>query len=218
MLELFPGLLLPGLLTALGVLAALAFLVRPELARGRGGAVAGAVGLLGLPALLLWVGIDHHVQLSKDTEFCLSCHSMDPYGASLTHREEGLLAAVHFGNRYVDPQHACYACHTSYTMYGGLQAKIGGLQHMWHAYVAGVPDPIELYAEYENRECLRCHGGRPSFLQQPAHQGQIQQMQEEDLSCLLCHGPVHGVEEGEVSAALEGRRDFARPDLGGKGR
>ena len=211
MLELFPGLMLPGLLTAIGVLLAGAFLLRPGLARGRAGAVFGSVALLGVPAFLLWVGVDQHVQHSKATTFCLSCHAMWPYGESLTESDEALLAAVHFENRYVPEDAACYSCHTEYTLYGGLKAKLSGLDHMWHAYVAGVPDPIHLYNDYRNRECLRCHEGAPSFRQQPAHEGQLQALKEEELSCLLCHGPVHAVEEGEVTAAIEGRREFRLP-------
>jgi len=210
-LELFPGLLVPGLLTAVGVLLAGALLLRPALARSRAGAVLGGVAFVGLPALLFWVGVDHHAQESKRTRFCLSCHAMLPYGESLIGYEEGMLAGVHFENRYVPKDAACYACHTEYTMYGGLKAKSSGLQHMWHAYVAGVPDPIRIYREYRNRECLRCHEGAPSFQAQPAHEGQVEAMRQEELSCLLCHGPVHGVKEGEVTAAIEERRTFQLP-------
>lgn len=218
MLELFPGILLPAALTALGVLLAGMLLVRPELVRRRSGAVIGAMALLGVPAFLLWVGMDQHVQHTKKTGFCLSCHSMLPYGESVTKDEEGLLAAVHFQNRYVSQETGCYACHTEYTMYGGLKAKIAGVQHVWAAYVGGVADPIELYGgTYANRECLRCHQGRPNFMAQPAHQGQLQEMREEDVSCLLCHGPVHGVEEGEVTEAIEGRREFRLPEIAGHG-
>lgn len=220
MLELFPGLLLPGLLTALGVLLAVVLLVRPSLARHRRGAVIGTMALLGVPLFLLWVGMDQHVQESKDTSFCLSCHAMHPYGESVTEKgyEEGNLAAVHFQNRYMPRKQACYTCHTQYTMFGGLEAKWAGVQHLWSAYVAGVPDPIELYGEYQNRDCLRCHQERPTFLNQAAHQGSIQQMVEGDLSCLLCHAPMHGVEEGEVTAAIEESKDFRMPHIGGPGR
>jgi cytochrome c-type protein NapC len=210
-LELFAGLLVRELLTALGVLLAAIFLLRPGLARRRAGAMLGTIGLAGFPAFLFWVGADVHVNHSKETTFCLSCHSMYPYGQSLTRADEGMLAAVHFENYYVPRAEACYTCHTDYTLYGGLKAKFTGLQHMWHAYVAGVPDPIQLYREYGNRECLRCHSGAPTFVQQPAHEGQIPQMEDGELSCLLCHGPMHGVEEGEVQAAIERSKEFQFP-------
>ena len=217
MLELFPALWLPTLLTAVGVVLAVVFLLRPRLAAPRGGAVLAVVAVLGLPAFLLWIGMDQHVHHAKETEFCLSCHAMLPYGESLTQAEEGVLAAVHFQNRYVPSDQACFTCHTAYTLYGGLQAKLSGVRHMWHAYVAGVPDPIQLYGEYKNRDCLHCHMGQPRFMEQPAHQGQIPAMQGEEISCLLCHGPVHGVEEGAVTAAIEGSRRFQRPESVGGG-
>jgi len=210
-IELFPGLLLTGVLTALGVVLAAVFVVRPGLAIGRGGAVLGVVALLALPFALLWLGMDVHVHHSKNTSFCLSCHVMHPYGESLTELDEGMLAAVHFQSRYVPKEEACYSCHTQYTLYGGLNAKYAGVEHMWHNYVAGVTDPIELYSPYENRECLHCHNGAPSLEEQPAHEGQLEAMREGEISCLLCHGPVHGVEEGEVTAAIEGRGEFELP-------
>lgn len=217
MLELFPELWISGLFTALGVLLGVLFLARPSLARSRSGALLGALALGGLPLFLLWIGMDVHVQHSKETDFCLSCHSMLPYGQSLTEAEEGMLAGVHFEHHYVPQEYACYSCHTEYTLYGGLKAKFAGLQHMWHSYVVGVPDPIELYGDYANRECLRCHEGVPSFVQQPAHEGQLEELSEGALSCLLCHGPLHGVEEGEVTAALEGRTRFRLPETLGRG-
>jgi nitrate/TMAO reductase-like tetraheme cytochrome c subunit len=212
-LELLAGLLVREVLTLLGVALAAIFLIRPWLARARTGAMVGAIALLGFPAFLFWIGADVHVHQSKETTFCLSCHSMYPYGQSLTEPDKAL-AGVHFQNYFVPRDEACYTCHTNYTLFGGIQAKFTGLQHMWHAYVAGVPDPIQLYGEWNNRECLRCHAEAPSFLEQPAHEGQIPAMQDNDLSCLLCHGPMHGVEKGEVRAAIEGRKEFRLPTSG----
>jgi len=209
--ELFPPLVLTGALTLLGVALAAILLARPAVARGRGGAVLGVVALLFFPLALYWFGMDVHMHHTKETAFCLSCHAMHPYGESLTELEEGMLAAVHFQSRYVPKQEACYTCHTQYTLYGGVQAKIAGVQHVWHNYVAGVSDPIQLYEPYQNRDCLRCHESTPAWRQQPAHQGQLQMMRDEEISCLTCHGPLHGVEEGEVTAAIEGRGEFALP-------
>lgn len=212
MLELFAGFFIRELLTLLGVILAAVFLFRPGIARGRGGAMLGVTGLVAFPAFLFWIGADMHVHQSKETAFCLSCHEMYPYGQSLTEPEQAL-AGLHFQNYFVPRNEACYTCHTHYTLYGGIQAKLTGLRHMWHSYVAGVPDPIHLYGEYRNRECLRCHAEAPSFLNASAHEGQFQAIHDEEVSCLLCHGPIHDVKEGEVRAAVDGTRRFRLPEL-----
>lgn len=212
MLELFPGLMLQTLTTALAVVLAVALLLRPRWVRRPGGVVFASVTVVALPLLLLFMGASQHIEHTKETVFCLGCHAMYPYGQSLLEEEQGVLAAAHYQDGLVPPEHACFSCHTEYTLFGGLRAKTKGLQHMWYAYVAGVPDPIALYDPYSNRECLYCHGSARSFRTQPAHEGSIPQMADNELSCLLCHGPAHGVEPGEVHAAEEGTRDFRLPE------
>ncbi len=204
MLEIVPGILIPAVITALGVALALVFLLRPSYARDRGGVLVGAVGFVAVPLLVLVVGSEKHLIGSKKTEFCLSCHVMHPYGGSLMDEGEEFLAAIHYSHHYVPPDSACYSCHTQYTMYGGLAAKMKGLKHLWVNYFDDVVDPIELYDAYSNRECLHCHEGGKAFEEAMLHADQIAEFRSDEVSCLDCHAPAHGVEEGAVSEARSG--------------
>lgn len=211
MLEILPGILLPSLITAVGVALALLFLIRPGSARERSGVFLAGIAFVGAPSLVLLFGSEEHLLQSKKTEFCLSCHAMHPYGNSLLDEEEELLAAIHYSHHYVPTDSACYACHTQYTMYGGLAAKWKGLKHVMVNYLGQVPDPVELYEPYSNRECLYCHEGGIAFEEAMLHTDQIEEFRSDELSCIECHGPSHGVAEGDVTAALSGEREFPLP-------
>jgi len=176
------------------VLAALPAL-RPALTRGRRGRILAFVTLFLLPALLTAGGLKAHMEQAKSTEFCLSCHVMEPYGDSLWTEDAAYLAASHFQNRRVPREAACYSCHTDYTMFGDVNAKIRGLRHVWVQYVSGPPAPeeIELYSPYRNRECLHCHGGARAFLENDFHVEMLAELRSEETSCLDCHGDVHDV-------------------------
>lgn len=211
MLEIVPGIIIPAIITVLGVALALVFLLRPAFARDRGGALVAAVAFVAVPVLVLAVGSEEHLIGSKKTEFCLSCHVMHPYGGSLMDEGEEFLAAIHYSHHYVPPDLACYSCHTQYTMYGGLAAKMKGVKHLWVNYFGEVGDPIELYDAYSNRECLHCHEGGKAFEEAMLHADQIAEFRSDELSCLECHGPPHGVEEGAVSQARSGEAEFQLP-------
>lgn len=167
--------------------------------------------ILALPLLLLWMGASEHVHHTRTTAFCLSCHAMHPYGQSLEDSRQGLLAAAHFENALVPRDEGCYSCHTQYTLYGGLEAKLKGLKHMWRAYITQPMDPIQLYDPYANRECLHCHENARSFRENAAHANPMETILEGGLSCLACHAPVHAVQEGDVRAAASGEGQFQIP-------
>lgn len=176
----------------------LVFAVRPALTRERGGRILAFVGLFVLPALTFTVGVGAHVERSKRTEFCLSCHIMEPYGRSLRIDDEEYVPAGHFQNARVDREEACFTCHTTYALYGDLKAKIGGLRHLAANYLSAPPDTIRLYQPFHNRECLHCHSGARSFEESDTHtetDTTLAAIRANRVSCMSsgCHDLVHDV-------------------------
>jgi cytochrome c-type protein NapC len=168
---------------------------RPSLAAARGGRVLAFVGFFLLPAACLWAGLSLHMETSKTTEFCLSCHVMEPYGQSLWVDDGSALPAAHFQNRRIDRDHACFTCHTQYTMFGDYKAKLTGLKHLWVQYFGEIPEKLELYRPYQNRECLHCHAGARAY--EEMHEDDLADLAANEISCLDCHEVAHGVADLE---------------------
>src|SRR5262249_22856923 len=110
------------------------------------------------------------------------------------------IAARHFQNRLVPRDHACYTCHTDYTMFGGVHSKIRGLRHVWVQYFGHTPKPeeIKLYEPFQNRECLHCHLGARKFEEASAHRRSpdlLENVKAGRRSCMSsgCHDTVHDV-------------------------
>lgn len=186
------SLLLLGIVCAL---AALGLAIKPDYSVGRRGAILGFLALFALPILVTSLNANAHLEQSKSTSFCLSCHEMMPYGRSLLNEDTEHLPAVHYQNRLVDKDHACYTCHTSYAMYGDVRAKIKGLQHVWVHYLGTPPEILELYEPYNNRECLHCHRGARSFEEGEDHVDEAEALASGETSCLDCHDLVHDVDQ-----------------------
>jgi cytochrome c-type protein NapC len=185
-----------------GAAAALAALVglRAEITRARGGKILAFVALFLLPGLAVWGGFSSQMEHAQSTQFCLSCHVMSDYGRSLYVDDPSYVPAVHFQNNRVPRDRACYTCHTDYTMFGGVHAKLRGVRHLYVQYVGTIPAPdrIRLYEPYNNRECLHCHGGARRFEAQSAHvktPTTLGDIKANRLSCLgsRCHDTVHDV-------------------------
>ena len=171
---------------------------RPEATATRGGKMLAFLVLFAMPILCMGMGGAKELQRSTSTEFCLSCHIMEPYGKSLRVEDPGHLAAAHFQNHLVPPDHACYTCHTNYAMFGGLKAKISGLRHMYIYYFGTPPaaEDIRLYEPFNNRECLHCHAGARSFEEGAVHTSDpdlLPALKANKTSCISCHSVVHDV-------------------------
>ena len=176
------------------------FVVRPEVTGTTGGKIAAFLVLFVLPLFCLGMGFSVEMDRSKSTQFCLSCHIMEPYGRSLRVDDPLHLAAAHYQNHRVPPDEACYTCHTNYAMFGGVKAKLGGLRHLYIYYLGKPPKPAEinLYEPYNNRECLHCHLGARSFEQGVVHTADpatLAAIKSNKLSCISsgCHDVVHDV-------------------------
>jgi nitrate/TMAO reductase-like tetraheme cytochrome c subunit len=185
-----------------GMTALLAGLVafRADLTRARGGKILAFIALFLLPALAMAAGLSQQMEKSKSTQFCMSCHVMEDYGKSLHVDDKSYIPAAHYQNNRVPRDQACYPCHSDYTMYGGLTAKIRGLRHVYIQYLGNIPKPedIKLYTPFNNRECLHCHAGARSYMETSSHHktpDMLQLAAENKLSCMSsrCHDTVHDV-------------------------
>jgi cytochrome c-type protein NapC len=184
-----------GVLLFVGMSLAVMALVRPH-AVTKGYAFA---ALLVIPAAAAFLGLDAHVEHSKTTTFCVSCHVMDKHGLSLRVDDVSLLAASHVQSGAVPKDRACFTCHTTYTMYGDFAAKLRGLKHVYVNYF-GKPGKLALYEPYHNRECLHCHDGTRRFTKAQTHKaeaGRFEKIRANQQSCIGkgCHEFVHAIDE-----------------------
>lgn len=167
--------------------------LRPGLTVERSGKILAFMAFFILPVVATWIGTRSHIEHSKSTSFCLSCHEMEPYGRSLRIADWEHVPAVHFLNSLVPREQACYTCHTTYTMFGDLRAKMNGLQHVFVHYLGTIPEQIELYNDYSNRECLHCHEGARSFEESEDHMDIRRELVTGDTPCLECHEDAHDI-------------------------
>ena len=183
------------LLIGLTALLVVLVIARPRRMTEGGGRAFVFVALFILPALSLFGGAKHHIEKSKTTKFCISCHVMGPYEESLHLDDMEHLPAVHWEKRLIPRDRACYTCHTSYAMYGDIEAKIGGLRHLWVYYFGTIPDKIELYKPYNTRECMHCHEGSRAYLEAEPHVDAWEEMQSGETGCFECHEKTHSIHE-----------------------
>jgi cytochrome c-type protein NapC len=183
---------------AITIVVACLVVLRPGLTAVRGGKILAFLGFFIFPAMAAMLGFESHLERSKETSFCLTCHIMGPYGRSLYVDDPSFIPAAHFQNARIPRDQACYTCHTDYSIYGGFKSKVRGLHHIYAQYLTTPKQPIKLYSAYNNRECLHCHLGARSFEQGAVHTADPQTMQDiknNKLSCTSsgCHSNVHNV-------------------------
>jgi len=186
-----------------GITALIAGLVafRADLTRVRGGKILAFIALFLLPVLAVAAGFSQQMDNTKSTQFCLSCHVMEDYGKSLLVDDKSYIPAAHYQNNRIPRDQTCYTCHSDYTMYGGIKAKMRGLRHVYIQYLGVIPKPadIKLYSAFNNRECLHCHAGARSYLETSSHHKTPDMLKlagENKLSCMSsrCHDTIHDVD------------------------
>lgn len=189
------GMLVP--LIVLTIVLATVFLVRPSITAGVTGKILAFVGLFLLPAVCIDAGLSVHMQRSEQTQFCISCHSMVPYGKSLYVDDPKYIPAQHFQNHRVPPDMACYACHTDYTIYGPMKDKLKGITRLYLQYVSTPPKVIEIPGGFSNLQCLHCHAGARSFEENPVHMAMMDTLKSNQMSCISsgCHDTVHNTSQ-----------------------
>jgi len=189
-----PGMTMIVVAVILVSIVLIAWLVwRPSITATRGGKILAFVALLIFPGLAGGMGVSEHIQHSKTTNFCLSCHVMDDYGKILRVDDRSFIPAIHFQNNLVPRDNACFTCHTDYTMFGDFKAKLRGLRHLYVYYLRTPPTKLALYEPFKNRECLHCHNGARSYEETTPHKEMIEQLASNDMSCLTCHAKIHDV-------------------------
>jgi cytochrome c-type protein NapC len=174
--------------------------LRSRLTRSREGKILAFVGLFVLPVGAVAIGFSEQMERAESTTFCLSCHVMAGYGQSLSIDDPSYIPARHFQNHLVPREQACYTCHTDYTMFGTVSAKMRGLHHLQVQYLGTVPKPeeIKLYVPYNNRECLHCHLGQRVFEEASPHHKSpelLAEIKSNRRSCISsgCHEFIHDV-------------------------
>ena len=163
------------------------------LVRGRLPATALATGLVFLPVLAFGLGNAILMERSKATEFCVSCHVMEPILASAS-SEDGSLAARHLTLGAVPRGTACYTCHSGYGLWGGVDAKRAGVGHMIHTIRGDYDLPLALNTPYNIDACLACHAESRPFREQAVHQdpGIQEALLARQMSCTgACHPAAH---------------------------
>jgi cytochrome c-type protein NapC len=173
-------------------------MARPSIVLTRGGKEVTFVALFLLPVLLATMGAAEHMHRSEQTQFCLSCHIMEPYGKSLLIDDATHIPAAHYQNGRIPRDEACYTCHTDYVLYGPALTKLRGLRHVYMQYFGHAANPIQLYTPFNNRECLHCHEGSRSFEEAVVHTADpavMAAIKSNQTSCLSsgCHQTVHDV-------------------------
>ena len=182
-----------AILVFLSVVLIVLMIARPSLTNAQGGKIFAFIGFFILPIIATGLGAAIHLENSTSTQFCLSCHVMENHGKSLYIDDPTYLPASHFQNNRIPRDHACFACHTNYAMFGNLKAKIGGLKHVYVYYIKGAPEKLALYEPYNNRECLHCHANARAYEESSPHAEMKEQLTSNDMSCLTCHNKNHDV-------------------------
>ena len=141
--------------------------------------------------------VTHGLNSMKSVQFCGSCHVMDPYVLSLESDDKESLPALHYQNNWVPQKNACYDCHSEYSMFGDVKAKLSGLKHVYVNYVSGPPEEIVLYQTYRNNDCLFCHGSAKNYLIDEDHIDNQEEIKTGETSCLDCHDVGHILDGGK---------------------
>ena len=68
------------ILVGLTLLIVFLVIIRPEITAARGGKILAFLALFVFPVFAGVMGFENHMERSKQTAFCLSCHVMEPYG------------------------------------------------------------------------------------------------------------------------------------------
>ena len=160
------------------------------------------VGLGPLPITAAMMGNVANFEVTKDREFCGSCHTMDLYANDAADPKSGTLASIHSKNPYFGEQ-SCYVCHADYGMFGTVLTKMGGMRHVWYYYTedweAPGHAPPKLLKPYSHTACKQCHP--PERAHQPLeHEVHRQAMQAGEVGCTAagCHGRPHPAQTREA--------------------
>jgi hypothetical protein len=107
---------------------------------------------------------------------------MGAFVADMKNTDSRSLSALHFRNRYIQDEH-CYSCHTDYGLFGTLEAKIGGMSHVWSEFAGAGSGPVRPKTNYRFTICLNCHGQSSKFIAQKGHAGVVNRVVSGQSAC-----------------------------------
>ena len=141
------------------------------------------------PSFAVLLGAFLVFERAERVEFCGSCHAaMYAYVADMRNADSRSLAAVHYRNRYI-PVNQCYVCHTSFGLFGTMQAKIAGVEDVRRYYFNSFHQPIRMREPYDDGECLKCHADAVRWTAK--HSDVRVAVLAGRTRCLGCHGGAH---------------------------
>ena len=143
------------------------------------------------PALVTLATFALSFHRAEQVSFCADCHTMTPWVADLEDPKSNSLAAMHYRNRWI-LHDQCYTCHADYGFLGPIETKLESMRHVAIYYSGiGMPRQIKLYKPFPNVNCLQCHGPAANFRSNPAHAPMMKALLANQLSCVICHQPIH---------------------------
>ena len=151
-----------------------------------------------VPVFSLSMGMLLVFERAERVEFCGSCHrAMKAYVDDMKNPASEGLAAVHFKNRYIH-SNQCYECHTSYGLFGTVEAKISGTIDVYRYYSGTYRVPIKMRHKYPNGDCLKCHAESARWLAREIHTSPKVKpgLFSGKISCMVCHAaknPAHPI-------------------------
>lgn len=152
-------------------------------------------GLGPLPITAAITGNVANFEVTKEREFCASCHVMEPYAEDAKNQKSKTLASVHSQSQYFGGQ-SCYVCHADYGMFGTVVTKLGGMHHVWDYYTDDWSRPghrpPKLYHPYQYKTCEQCHA-KERMSRPLEHKVHAQAIASSQVSCTAsgCHGRPH---------------------------
>ena len=161
--------------------------------RGRLGDTLLALGLVALPVTAFALSNAVLLDRSRNTDFCMSCHIMEPL-LEVVSDAEPTLAAVHISRGAVRTNQSCYGCHSGYGLWGDVGAKLAGVGHMVATLTGRYELPLRIHGRYDIDACLACHAESGRFRAVVAHQlPDIQQaLLAGEMGCTgACHPAAH---------------------------
>lgn len=146
-----------------------------------------------VPAFALSTGMLLVFERAERVEFCGSCHlTMKAYVDDMKNPGSEGMAAIHYKNQYIH-SNQCYECHTSYGLFGTVEAKISGTIDTYRYYTRTYKLPIKMRHPYPNGDCLKCHSQSVKWLSHEEHTGASvkEGIFSSQISCMDCHGAEH---------------------------
>ena len=142
---------------------------------------------------------------AEQVEFCASCHlTMTGFVKDMTDPKSESLAAIHFKNKYI-PDNQCYVCHTSYGLFGTVEAKMSGIVDVYKYYTRTYGKEIKMRSPYPNHDCLKCHFESEKWLKHEEHVAAKADLIADKMKCMDCHGPAGHPAHSDAARMLAAR-------------